>query len=245
MHQRSIAPFERSWADLSCVAVSEMNSRAVFCLLYVAGFLLSPWSNAEEVDTITVNADIWADNWFALYAGDKLIKADSVPYHTERSFNAESFTFDIALPAQLSIVIKDYVENDTGLEYIGSNRQQIGDGGFMAQIMNAENDELVAVSSDHWRCITIHRAPTNKSCERSSNPGADCQSSISPEPVGWKTAEFDDSDWPSAVVHSAQAVRPHGGYSDVSWQSEARLIWTDDLETDNTVLCRFTISAPE
>ena len=36
-----------------------------------------------------------------------------------------------------------------------------------------------------------------------------------------------------------------GGFNQVSWNSEARLIWTADLDTDNTVLCRFTLSAPE
>jgi hypothetical protein len=222
-----------------------VNSRAAFYAVCAAGLVILPCSSAKEVDTITIEADIWADNWFALYSGDELIEEDPVRYKTERSFNSESFTFDSMLPARLSIVIKDYTENDTGLEYIGSSRQQMGDGGFMAQFSNTENDTLVAVSDDDWRCITIHQAPTNKSCERSSNPAKDCQSSIRAEPVGWKAADFDDSDWPSAVVHSAQAVRPHGGFSDISWQPEARLIWTEDLETDNTILCRFTISAPE
>lgn len=35
-------------------------------------------------------ADVWADNWFAMYIGDRLVAEDSVPIITERSFNAES-----------------------------------------------------------------------------------------------------------------------------------------------------------
>ena len=35
------------------------------------------------------------------------------------------------------------------------------------------------------------------------------------------------------------------GFNRVTWNSEARLIWTADLDVDNTLLCRFNISAPE
>ena len=81
----------------------------------------------------TLRADVRADNWFALYVGAELIKEDSVAYYTERSFNSESFSFEADLPAQINVIIKDFKENDTGLEYIGSPRQQIGDGGFIAR----------------------------------------------------------------------------------------------------------------
>jgi hypothetical protein len=209
--------------------------------LLVASLTVAGACSVSSADTLT--ADVWADNWFALYAGDELIKEDSVPYNTERSFNKESFEFDTELPVSLSFIIKDFKENDTGLEYIGSPRVQMGDGGFKAQFFDAATGKLVAASSDEWRCLAIHRAPLNKSCERSKDPLSDCQSDIDAEPDNWKDPEFDDSDWPNAIVHSAQAVRPHGGYPDVDWRAEAKLIWTDDLETDNTVLCRLTIEA--
>jgi len=200
-------------------------------------------SSVSNADTL--KADVWADNWFALHAGDDLIKEDSVPYNTERSFNKESFEFDIELPAQLSFVIKDFKENDTGLEYIGSPRVQIGDGGFAAQIFDATTSKLLAVSSSEWRCITIHQAPLNHSCLRSSDPETDCQSIVGAEPEGWTNASFDDSDWPNAVEHSARAVQPRRGYDEVTWHDDVKLIWSADLETDNTVLCRFTIPASE
>lgn len=212
-------------------------------VLPVASLLMSLGCSASETEKQTIRADVWADNWFALYVGDELIKQDSVAYKTERSFNAESFSFDAALPAQLNVIIKDYVENDTGLEYIGTDRQQIGDGGFMAQFVNASSGALISVSNDNWRCIAIHRAPTNKSCVRSSNPNQDCQSIIEAEPVGWKSANFDDAGWPKAVVHSAQAVQPRGGFTQISWHPTASLIWTEDLEIDNMLLCRIALSA--
>ena len=211
--------------------------------LLVASLTIAGACSVSSADTLT--ADVWADNWFALYVGDELIEEDSVPYNTERSFNKESFEFDVELPVQLGFVIKDFKENDTGLEYIGSPRVQIGDGGFAAQFFDAATNELLAVSNSDWRCITIHQAPLNSSCLRSSNPESDCQSQIGEEPEGWKNSRFDDSDWPNAVEHTAADVRPRRGYEEISWQSDVRLIWTNSLETDNTVLCRFTIPASE
>jgi len=222
-----------------------LNIRIRSILTCAACLAISLGCHADEANTVKIDADVWADNWFALYAGDTLIKQDSVAYYTEQSFNSESFSFDIALPATLSVIMKDFKENDTGLEYIGSRRQQIGDGGFAAQFTDAATGELLVVSTENWRCISIHQAPTNKSCERSSDPENDCATTMQAEPVNWKSADFDDSDWTETVVHSSQAVRPHGGYSSVSWQSDTKLIWTADLEMDNTVLCRFTIPAPD
>ena len=194
-------------------------------------------------ETVTIKADVWGDNWFAVYAGDELVIEDSVPYNTERSFNKESFEFESGLPVTLSVIMKDFKENDTGLEYIGKSGQQIGDGGFAAQFFDAQTNEVLAVSNSDWRCITIHQAPLNKSCVNSSTPENDCQSNISPEPEGWKDADFDDSSWPAAIEHSAAAVRPLRGYHEVTWLPEVRLIWTTDLEVDNTVLCRVTLPA--
>ncbi len=111
----------------------------------------------------------------------------------------------------------------------------------MAQFLDAESGELLEVSGGDWRCMAIHKAPLNRSCEQSDNPEQSCGSEITPEPDGWKQANFDDSLWPAAVVHSASDVRPHGGFDAVNWQSSAKLIWSDDLEIDNTVRCRFTL----
>ena len=108
---------------------------ALFAIVFTA-------SAAEDADKSTINADVWADNWYALYLGADLIKTDSVPYNTERSFNADSFAFEAARPAQFNLIVKDFKENDSGLEYIGSPRQQIGDGGFSAQFRDAATGEL-------------------------------------------------------------------------------------------------------
>jgi hypothetical protein len=72
----------------------------------------------SATQTINVKAELWADNWFALYLDGKLIKEDSVPITTERSFNAETVTFPATYPMHFSVILKDYIQNDTGLEYL-------------------------------------------------------------------------------------------------------------------------------
>ena len=44
-------------------------------------------------------AEVWADNWFALYVNGELVGEDSTPITTERSFNAETITFTATYPA--------------------------------------------------------------------------------------------------------------------------------------------------
>ncbi len=188
-----------------------------------------------------IHAQIWADNWFALYADGELVIEDSDPVSRERSFNVETFNFDVDKKAQMAVVMKDYMETDSGLEYIGQRGQQVGDGGFIAQFYDAQSNELVAVSSSDWLCTAIHQAPLNLDCEKSADPDRECMSKITPEPEGWMSQSFDDSEWKPAIEHSPQAVRPHGEYSRYTWEQTAKLIWSEDLEVDNIVLCRFSL----
>ncbi len=58
------------------------------------------------------------------------------------------------------------------------------------------------------------------------------------------TLRFTRSSWARATEYSAATVSPKDGYTEISWDSSAKLIWNSDLETDNTLLCRHTISAP-
>ena len=75
---------------------------------------------AEEVDDLsTFRLEVWADNWFAVYVDGELIGEDSVPITTERSFNAETFTFEATYPFTIAIEAKDFKETDSGIEYIG------------------------------------------------------------------------------------------------------------------------------
>ncbi|QKV17232.1 PEBP family protein [Oricola thermophila] len=191
----------------------------------------------------TFSTDVWADNWFAFKVNGETVAEDSVPITTERSFNAESFTFEAERPFVIGLIAKDFKENDSGLEYIGTNRQQMGDGGVILQVKDGSGN-TVAVSDEDWRCLVIHTAPLDKSCESKSNPvpgeGA-CAFEALDEPEGWSTAGFDASGWEPAHLYSEREVSPKGGYDRIEWDGAARFMWGPDLETSNTVLCRMTV----
>lgn len=195
-------------------------------------------------NSVTFVANAWADNWFAMYSAGTLVAEDSVPITTERSFNSETFSFQGTYPLTLAFVLKDYKENDTGLEYIGKPNQQMGDGGFVFQLREKDSGKLVSVSSSSFRCLVVHRAPLDPSCAKDPDPSATCRSAITPEPSGFASASFDDSSWPRATEYAAAAVGPKEGYFDVQWDTSAKLIWSEDLVVDNTVLCRTKVERP-
>jgi len=182
-----------------------------------------------------------------LYLDDQLIKEDSVPVTTERSFNAETVTFPATYPMHFNVVLKDYIQNDTGLEYIGTDRQQIGDGGFIGQFTNADTGEMIGVTNEWWKCTVIHTAPLDNACATQANPVAGqgaCGFTALPEPTNWKLPTFDVSNWVAASLYSAEQVSPKDGYDAITWKPEAKFIWGPDLKTNNTVLCSVTVFKP-
>ncbi len=190
------------------------------------------------VESFTI--EVWADNWMAVYVDGTLIGEDSVSITTERSFNSETFTFEAAYPFTMAIEAKDYRETDSGLEYIGANNQQMGDGGIIAQVKDSSG-AVVAVTSGDWDSLVVHRAPLNTDCEDDSDPNATCEYEISEYPADWTATSFDSSGWPTATVWTAADVDPKIGYDDISLDSSAQLIWGTDLEVDNTVLLRTVV----
>ena len=193
-------------------------------------------------DMVTFTAEVWADNWFALYANGELVGEDSIPITTERSFNAETISFETAYPLTIAIHAKDFIETDSGLEYIGENNQQMGDGGIIAQITDESTGEVVAVTGSAWSALVVHRAPLNTDCEDAIDPDATCEFEITEIPAEWSSADFDDSGWVAATEWSEADVGPKDGYYEIDWDSSARLIWGTDLEVDNTILLRLTIA---
>lgn len=189
----------------------------------------------------TFRIDVWADNWMAVSIDGTLIGEDSVPITTERSFNAESFTFDATYPFTVAIEAKDFKQTDSGIEYIGQNNQQMGDGGLIAQVTDTSTGEVVAVSDAAWSTLVVHRAPLNPECTDDPDPDATCEFEITETPTGWTAPGFDDSAWNTATEWSAADVGPKGGYLDIDWDDSAQLIWGSDLEIDNTVLTRLTV----
>ena len=227
-----------------------MRRRAAWVIVSLlatgCGRQASPTSTPEVPASATARfkGEVWADNWFSFYLGETKIAEDSVPITTERSFNAETFSFNATYPLDLNFVIRDYIKNDTGLEYIGKSRQQIGDGGFIMQITDTWSNRVVAVSGTAFKCLVIQKAPLNPSCEKDPNPSATCQSRVDPEPTGWKASDYDVSRWENATIYTAAQVGPKQGYATIAWDASAKLIWTSDLKLDNTLLCKLRVVAP-
>ena len=193
-------------------------------------------------ETSSFEIEVWADNWMAVYVDGELIGEDSVPITTERSFNAETFTFDASLPFTIAVEAKDFKETDSGIEYIGEGNQQMGDGGIIAQVTDLATGEVVAGTDAGWSALVVHQAPLNTECVRDADPDSTCEFLILDTPVDWADPGFDDSAWANATEWSAADVSPKDGYDEIMWDPSARLIWGSDLEVDNTVLLRTTVS---
>ena len=183
-------------------------------------------------------AEVWADNWFELWVNGVKVGEDSVPITTERSFNAETISFVASYPLTVAMMTKDYKENETGLEYIGKPNQQIGDGGFIAQITDKATGKVVLGTSKAWTGLVVQTAPLNPTCETSTDPARDCQHEERGEPTGWRDASFDESGWSEATEYTATEVGTKDGYDTISWAPVARLIWSSDLKLHNTILWR-------
>ncbi len=198
-------------------------------------------SGPSSAASSSFTAEVWADNWFALYINGVLVGQDSVPITTGRSFNAETITFEAIYPLTIAIEAKDFKETDSGIEYIGQPNQQMGDGGLIAQITDNATGEVITVTNAGWKILVIHRAPLNTECEKASDPNQTCEFEASNAPAGWTATDFDDGSWATATEWSVAAVSPKDGYNEISWDSSAELIWGSDLEVDNTILLRLTV----
>lgn len=202
-------------------------------------------ASAAQAETRDITADVWVDNWFAVYANGEMVMEDPVPITTERSFNAETETFTVDMPVVIAIEAKDFKENESGLEYIGTNRQQMGDGGMIAQFKDAVTGDVLAVTDASMKCLVVQHAPIEPSCADEANPVAGegaCGFVATDIPADWTSPGFDDSAWPAATVHSAAEVGPKDGYDEITWDSAAELVWGESLKQDNTLLCRVTVS---
>lgn len=213
-------------------------------ILLILSFALliqtTPVNAANKIVTFT--AEVWADNWFALYINGKLVGQDSVPITTERSFNSERITFKATYPLTIGLIGKDFKENDSGLEYIGSNRQQIGDGGVVLQIRESTSGKIIATTSKKWRVLAIQQAPLNSECVTSNDPLRDCKSVEKLIPSTWFKSTYSDSNWLFAREYSESDVGVKDGYREIKWDQKSKLIWGKDLKVDNTLLFRYKVS---
>jgi len=202
-----------------------------------------PLQSASATPTTSFKIDFWADNWAAVYANGVKVAQDPVPITTIKSFNKVSATFSATYPLTIAVIAKDYVENNSGLEYIGAANQQIGDAGFILQIHETKSGKFVTGTNQTWKSLVLFRAPLNPECVTSANPLKDCKYSINAAPASWYTSKYSDSKWLAATTYTEAQVGVKEGYTEVSWDSKAKLIWSKSLTLDNTVLFRSTVKA--
>jgi len=213
----------------------------VFVLLSTA--ITAP-AQATISKPITFQAEVWVDNWFALYVNGKKVGEDSVPITTERSFNSEKIKFTATYPFTVGLMVRDFTENSSGLEYIGKPNQQIGDGGAIAQIRDLATNNVVLSTDSTWKVLVVNKAPLNPECVTSTNPIADCKFQNLAAPTNWSGVTFKDSTWKPASVFTKEQVGVKDGYFNIQWAPTASLVWSSDLKLDNTVLMRRTIKSP-
>lgn len=193
---------------------------------------------------VTFSADVWADNWFTMYVNGVRVATDPVPITTTKSFNKVTVVFKASYPLSVAIIAKDYSENKSGLEYIGTPQQQIGDAGLIAQIHEQSSGLLVGVTTKDWKVLPIFQAPLNADCVNSSDPVSDCKSKTTSAPGGWYSSKFVDKSWRNASTYTESQVGVKEGFLEVKWEPMAHLIWSSSLTVDNTVLFRGFFKAP-
>ena len=215
--------------------------------LAIAALLLpfATVAHAAVSKSISFQAEIWADNWFALYVNGKKVGEDSVPITTEKSFNSEKIKFTATYPLTIGLMAKDFVENASGLEYIGKSNQQIGDGGIILQIRDLTTNQIVAYTDSTWKSLVVFKAPLNPECVTSKAPLTDCKSQTIKNSTTWYLSTYKDSSWLNAKEFTKEAVGVKDGYFNIDWSANAKLIWSNDLKLDNTILFRKVVSEPK
>jgi phosphatidylethanolamine-binding protein (PEBP) family uncharacterized protein len=202
---------------------------------------ISEPADAVVAKSLSFQAEVWADNWFALYVNGKKVGEDSTPITTEKSFNSEKIKFTATYPLTIGVIAKDFTENASGLEYIGKPNQQIGDAGIILQIRDLASGRIITQTSGNWKVLTINKAPLNPGCVTSNNPLVDCKSANTKVPTSWSSPTYKDLTWKLATEYSKEAVGVKDGYFDFTWAPSATLVWSSDLKLDNTILLRKVI----
>ena len=172
----------------------------------------------------TLQATVYADNWFSLYINGELVAVDSIAFMPHNIVTVDLLP---TYPMTLAVVAKDNFDPDTGMEYANT---KIGDGGFILHFSDG------TVTDATWKALPISRGPINGDTQ---NPRVE---SVDP-PEGWTQPDFDDADWPAATVFSEEAVRPQRTFYDHDF-GNAQFIWSPDLALDNIILFRKTVASP-
>ena len=173
--------------------------------------------------TDTMKAEIYADNWFALYINGRLAVVDPIAFLPHNVVSVELLP---EYPMTIAIIAHDNADPKTGLEY----GNHIGDAGLVLKFADG------TVTDGSWKAKSIERGPIGGDI---ANPRVENE----PRPEGWTLPDFDDCKWEAAHVFTEQEVNPKPPYYEHDFKG-AQFIWSKDLGLDNTVLFRKRIEKP-
>jgi phosphatidylethanolamine-binding protein (PEBP) family uncharacterized protein len=219
-----------------------MLRKYILPIIVLATVIIPIEPSSAAATASSFQAEVWVDNWFSLYINGKKVGEDSTPYNTERSFNSTLIKFSATYPFQVGVLARDFMENASGLEYIGKPNQQIGDAGFVMQIREIKSGKIVAATNSSWKSLVIQKAPLNSSCSTSTQPLIECKNLTISVPALWSTRTYKDTSWKNSTEYTEAAVGVKDGYSDYVWGPASKLIWSSDLKLDNTVLFRTLVT---
>ncbi len=189
--------------------------------LHLGAQSTTPLIKPAVTDTISLHS--YADNWCAIFINGKLVATDSIDFLPHNQISVKILP---EYPMTIVVLAKDNAAPTTGLEY----GDQIGDAGFILRLGDG------TVTNAQWKAKTFFTGPLN------SNVIAPTVSRTT-LPLGWSTPGFDDSTWDFATEYTATRVGPKGDYVATDFTG-ATFIWTSDLDLDNTVIFRTTVSQP-
>ncbi len=172
----------------------------------------------------TVRANVYADNWFILYINGELVAVDSIKFIPH---NVVSVDILPSYPMTIAVMAKDNADPRTGMEYANT---QIGDAGFILKFGDG------TVTNSSWKARKFSWGPIDHDTK---NPRVE---SI-PIPDNWFAVDFDDSSWGEAKEYTEEQVGPKQTFFEHDFK-DAKFIWSDDIELDNTVIFRHVVKSP-
>lgn len=172
----------------------------------------------------TIKANMYADNWFVLYINGELTAVDSIRFIPHNVISVDVLP---TYPMNIAVMAKDNADPNTGMEYANTN---IGDAGFILKFSDG------TITDASWKAQAFSKGPIDRDTK---NPKA----VHTPIPENWFAVDFDDSGWKQAKEYTEEQVSPKQPYFEHDFQG-AKFIWSDDIELDNTVIFRKTITSP-
>eukprot|EP01083_Nonionella_stella_P089189 248822_1 len=207
-----------------------------------------------EVEAVTIEGWIFADNWFEFYFNGVKIVTDPIVFQPK---NAVKVKFDAPSSGLYSFAFyaKDYADDVTGLEYEDTC---LGDGGIRISLSDG------TVSNANWKCFVEMEGPINPiQCGLNDGDctptGTQCRVQYNTVPSCWNETICDTTSdqWQIASEYADELIGfgklKNGQIMDCGEDIECSLarevdwfeyglstfIWTSDLLYDNRIMCRY------